>query len=57
LNSADESELENVGGLGRERARRLVQARPFCSWEAIKKVDGFSDKLVEDLQNAGARLG
>ncbi len=57
LNSAGEQELEQVGGLGRERARRLVQSRPFRSWEDLKKIDGFSDKLVDDLKRSGATLG
>jgi DNA uptake protein ComE-like DNA-binding protein len=57
LNSASEEELENVGGLGRERARRIVQNRPFRSWDEVKRIEGFSDKLVADLQNAGATIG
>jgi competence protein ComEA len=57
LNSASEEELARVGGIGRERARRIVETRPFNSWEELKDVEGFSDKLVEDLQNAGATLG
>ncbi len=57
LNSASEQELERVGGLGRERAQRIVQSRPINSWEDVKKIEGFSDKLVQDLQQAGARIG
>ena len=57
LNSADQADLERVGGLGEERARRLVQSRPFRSWEDLKKIDGFSDKLIDDLRRSGARLG
>jgi competence protein ComEA len=57
LNSADESQLEKVGGLGVERARRLVQNRPYRSWDDLKRIDGFSEKLVEDLRRSGATLG
>jgi DNA uptake protein ComE-like DNA-binding protein len=57
LNSTSEQELENVGGLGRERARRIVQSRPLNSWDDVKRIEGFSDKLVEDLRQAGATLG
>ena len=57
LNSASAEQLENVGGLGRERAARLVQSRPFKSWDDVKRIEGFSDKLVQDLQRAGASLG
>ncbi len=57
LNSASAQELENVGGLGRERAQRIIQARPLNSWDDVKKIEGFSDKLVNDLRQAGARIG
>ena len=57
LNSAGQQELEKVGGLGRERARRLVQNRPYRNWEDLKRIDGFSEKLVDDLKECGARLG
>jgi len=57
LNSASEQDLENVGGLGRERARRIVQSRPLNSWEDVKGIEGFSDKLVDDLKSAGATVG
>lgn len=57
LNSASEQDLEKVGGLGRERAQRIVQSRPFKSWDEVKGIEGFSDKLVEDLRSAGASIG
>jgi competence protein ComEA len=57
LNRASEQELDQVGGLGRERAQRIVQKRPFRSWDDLKRVEGFSDKLVDDLRQAGATLG
>ncbi len=38
LNSASEQELECVGGLGRERAQRIIQQRPFNSWDDVKKI-------------------
>jgi DNA uptake protein ComE-like DNA-binding protein len=57
LNSASIDQLKNVGGLGEDRARRIVQERPFDSWDDLKnKVEGFSDTLVDDLKQAGARL-
>lgn len=57
LNSAGESELEQVGGLGRERALRIIDARPLNSWDDLKQIPGFSDTLIEDLRRAGARIG
>ena len=57
LNAASEQDLEKVGGLGRERAERIVQSRPFQNWDAVKAIEGFSDKLVQDLKSSGATLG
>ena len=56
LNSASEQDLERVGGLGRERAQRIVQSRPFNNWDDVKRIEGFSGKLIEDLRSAGATL-
>jgi len=57
LNTASEDELERVGGLGRERATRIIQNRPIKGWDDLRKIDGFSDKLVQDLKQAGATIG
>lgn len=57
LNSASPEELDRIGGLGHERVQRIIQNRPFRSWDDLKRVEGFGDKLVEDLKNAGATLG
>ena len=57
LNTASQEDLERVGGLGRERAERIIQSRPFHSWDDVKRIEGFSDKLVSDLQQAGASIG
>lgn len=57
LNTASEQDLENVGGLGRERAGRIVQSRPFENWDDVKGIEGFSEKLVDDLKGAGATIG
>jgi DNA uptake protein ComE-like DNA-binding protein len=57
LNSASREELERVGGLGRDRAERIVRQRPIRSWEDLKRIDGFSDTLLQDLRQAGATLG
>jgi len=56
LNKANAEQLEKVGGLGRERAERIVRQRPFEKWEDLKRIEGFSDKLVNDLKNSGATL-
>lgn len=57
LNQASKEQLDQVGGLGEERAQRILAARPLRSWEDVKQIEGFSDRLVEDLKIAGATLG
>ncbi len=57
LNSASQQDLERVGGLGPDRARKIIQQRPIRSWDDLKKREGFSDRLVQDLRQAGATIG
>lgn len=57
LNTASSDELENIGGMGPARARRVMVARPIHSWEDLRRIEGFSDQLVDDLRQAGARIG
>ena len=57
LNKASAEELDRVGGLGHDRVQRIVQNRPFRSWDDLKRVEGFGDTLVEDLRQKGAALG
>ena len=57
VNTAGLEELKKVGGLGEERARRIIDERPFNDWEDLKRIPGFSDKLIEDLREAGATVG
>lgn len=42
LNSASEQQLEHVGGLGQERARRIVSERPFRNWDDLKRIPGLA---------------
>ena len=57
LNTASAEELDRVGGLGHDRVQRIIQNRPFHSWDDLRRVEGFGGTLVEDLKNAGATLG
>lgn len=56
LNSASPEELDRIGGLGHDRVQRLVDNRPFNSWEDLEKVEGFGGTLVSDLKQAGAQI-
>ena len=57
LNNASQQDMERVGGLGQDRARRIIQARPLRGWDDLKKIEGFSETLVNDLRQAGATIG
>lgn len=57
LNSASADELEHVGGLGHEKAEKIVEKRPIRSWDDLKNIEGFDDSFIEDLKQAGVTLG
>lgn len=57
LNSAAESLLDREVGLGPERARRIVESRPFYSWKDVKHVAGLSEAVISVLARAGIELG
>lgn len=57
LNTASPELLARLCGLGADRARRLVEARPLHGWDDVARLDGFSPPLLRDLQHAGARIG
>jgi len=57
MNSATEDELAEDVGLGPGRARRIVESRPFSSWDDVRRVEGITDVVVEELKNKGATIG
>lgn len=56
LNSASEQDLAQLPMVGAERAKALIQHRPFHSWDDVKKVPGFDLGMVDDLKSGGARI-
>jgi DNA uptake protein ComE-like DNA-binding protein len=57
LNTADQKTLEDLPMVGPERARALMAARPFKSWQEVERVPGFDGGMVDDLKSGGAQLG
>lgn len=57
LNTAGIDELTRDCGITRERAQLLLDYRDehghFRTWEDVKSVPGFSQKLIEQLKGAG----
>jgi hypothetical protein len=40
---------------GPERARELIEARPFKSWQDVERVPGFDGGMVDDRKSASRR--
>ena len=61
LNNASAEQLEEAFQVDGTRARYLIEQRnklgSFTSWEQVKQVPGFEDKMVENLRNAGLTIG
>lgn len=57
LNQADEQDLEQLTMMGPQRAKALVEHRPYKNWEDVEKVPGFSTGMIEDLKESGATIG
>ena len=56
LNTASLEELSRIPLLGHERAKALIDARPFTHWRQIRHLPDFTDALIEDLRKGGARI-
>jgi hypothetical protein len=57
LNTAEAEVLAEELGLGPERARRIVAARPLRSWDELERIEGFTAQVVSALRASGAQLG
>lgn len=61
INNASVEELEQAFQVDGTRARYLAERRRelggFRSWEDVKHVAGFEDKMVENLKAAGLTIG
>jgi DNA uptake protein ComE-like DNA-binding protein len=57
LNQASEEQLAELPMVGPEKAKAIIENRPFESWADVKQVPGFSSGMVDDLKSGGATLG
>ena len=61
INKASAEELENAFQVDGTRAGYLIERRrkqgPFRSWEDVKQVPGFEDRMIENLRAAGLTIG
>ena len=56
LNSASLEELPRIPVLGPERAKALIDARPFTHWRQVRHLPDFTDAAIEELRKGGARI-
>ena len=57
LNTASEQEIADLPMVGADRARALMEARPFKTWDDIERIPGFGQGMIDDLKSGGAQLG
>jgi competence protein ComEA len=51
LNTASLAELEALPGVGPKFAARLIEGRPYSSFEDVDRVKGVGPKMLEKLKN------
>jgi len=61
LNTLNEVDLERIQGIGKQHARDIINYRtrngPFMSWEDLKKVQGFTTDMIDNLKLSGFSVG
>jgi DNA uptake protein ComE-like DNA-binding protein len=56
LNTADEASLASLQNIGPERARMLIEHRPYKNWREVEKLPGFGPELVDILAQSGVQI-
>ena len=51
LNTANAAQLEALPGVGPKFATRLIEGRPYMSFEDVDRVKGVGPKMLEKLKN------
>ncbi|MBU1110968.1 helix-hairpin-helix domain-containing protein [Patescibacteria group bacterium] len=51
INTASQSELESLSGIGPVYAQRIIEARPFGSVEEVTRVKGIGAKTLEKIRD------
>lgn len=51
INSASESQLDSLPGIGPSTAQKIIQARPFTNIEDIKNVSGIGDSKFNQIKD------
>lgn len=51
INTASQSELETISGVGPSTAEKIIEARPYSKIEDIKNVSGIGDSTFEEIKD------
>lgn len=57
LNTASEKDLAQIPWIGKQKARKLMEARPFESMDEVRDVEGITEDDVDELVRGGATVG
>ena len=57
LNTATQEDLERLPMIGKERAKLIIENRPFEDWDDLRDIEGFSEGMIDDLKSGGVELG
>jgi len=57
LNRASMNELSQIKMVGKLRAQRLFEHRPYKNWDDVAKVPGISVGMLSGLKKSGAQVG
>ena len=57
INTASKEELAEFPPIGEDRAKTLVEQRPFSDWNEIDDLPGFNPTLVDEIQQEAPILG
>lgn len=53
INSADKEELTELIYIGKVRADRIIESRPFSSLDELTKVNGIGEVILEKIKEQG----
>lgn len=53
INSASESELQKIKHIGSDRAKQIIDLRPFSSVDNMTKIKGIAAKRLADIKEQG----
>ena len=60
LNSVNQTDLENIQGVGKDNAKKILEFRQrngtFKTWDDLKNIPGYSMEMVNSLKRSGFHI-